>query len=1159
MNSTPAIRRHSWHLLAFGSIAIGLLSSCGGGGGGASDLRVKSTIFGFDPFTGGFDASGQQGEAPLIPVNMSVVFDFTTNLVPSSCSAASITVQEIDTTVDPPAPGPLAAVTFQVIGARLIISPLITFSDTNVSYGFNPNTTYQILFQVPPSTSVVRSTEGRTIRADDRGPYRFRTSDVVFDQVPGAPVPTMRLLNHFTGAELSTTSTPFKPAPDVEITFDELVLPPTVVDSGGAGTSPSIHIQLDSDGDVLTTNDRTTLPGTFALDQGNNSATVLWVSALSEIPTDQPSGVLYVVTVDGTVQDLSGNSKITETNDPGANDVFPFTTAPGDATTAADPLVEPFDNQDREDSSVTSAVWGGSAFPGFLTGGVGGGTGKDGIFDPNDAEFQAAPPTDVTVNVPLQVVTLGTVSSLIPGTPRVYEFTSFIVPLGWTALASDKYPLQIECSGNVTIDSTIDLSSAPSTVYTTGQIAGGAAGVANFGGGAGSTGGSIVDASGVDNFFPGKGGATTTYPMLALTVPGGGVLNQGLSGRNTALTSFTLTDAFFTPQLNALTSTKLWIQPNVAADDFRFERWHPAFRVTGIAAGVVTIQSDVNSADYRGPFDQETSNPWLEGDGNGGLRVPLLGQQFDPYVIGELNGATASNLFDLDLDGTSDDFAFYRGGNGSEAQAVLQTFLTTGRSGGGGGGGSVTAGSNGEDDPTIANGPGAFGGVGTRGGTGGTAAPTANFLQKVTPTDSDSFRVSTNLFDDGTGIPDTRYVGHLVNPNTSQGNTFTIVSVDALDTVTIQPIKTSGGETIDLNNTTLQVGKVVRITPPYVVGGIGGAGAGVHCSGSAKNAAGHKGHPPLVDLDGDTNLDNKAGSRLGFYDDDGPDTATQDGKEDTNESIFTLPKWIPGGGGGAGGGALRILTAGNLSVSNSGQVLIEGGEGGRSDVAGAGAASGGGGGAGGSIFMGAGGTVTVSAGGLLSTAGGPGGAQGFGLVGGNGANGRIRLENSLGNLSLVNFAGVTTPVLTAENLGKFAGGGSSLAQSIFIASGVLKPLYKKITITMHVVEDGVTLNAATYIVNRDGTIDPLSDFTVPPFEFTLSYTVSDPATGQPDLGSQTAFADPVLDPLSAHDGQAFIRFKMILPDTSAGFVLGGKTYTELRIDTVQIDLDGGKP
>ena len=108
------------------------------------------------------------------------------------------------------------------------------------------------------------------------------------------------------------------------------------------------------------------------------------------------------------------------------------------------------------------------------------------------------------MNVPLKVVTLGTVSSLIPGTPRVYEFTSFVLPIGWTALATGKYPLQIECSGNVTIDGTIDLSGAPGAVYTTGQIAGGAAGAANCGGGAGSTGGSVVDASGVDNPSPAR-------------------------------------------------------------------------------------------------------------------------------------------------------------------------------------------------------------------------------------------------------------------------------------------------------------------------------------------------------------------------------------------------------------------------------------------------------------------------------------------------------------------------------------------------------------------------------------------------------------------------------------------------------------------------------
>jgi hypothetical protein len=75
------------------------------------------------------------------------------------------------------------------------------------------------------------------------------------------------------------------------------------------------------------------------------------------------------------VQDLSGNSKISETSDPGANDVFTFRTAPGDPNTAADPLVENFDDQTRVDTSVTSAKWG-TAIPGFLTGGVGGGTGK---------------------------------------------------------------------------------------------------------------------------------------------------------------------------------------------------------------------------------------------------------------------------------------------------------------------------------------------------------------------------------------------------------------------------------------------------------------------------------------------------------------------------------------------------------------------------------------------------------------------------------------------------------------------------------------------------------------------------------------------------------------------------------------------------------------
>jgi hypothetical protein len=192
MKSTPAIRPHDGRLFALASIAIGLLSSCGGGGGGASDLKVKSTIFGFDPFTGGFDASGQQGEAPLIPVNMSVVFDFTANLVPS-CVQRRVDHGPGDRHHGHSAlPRPRSR--RRRSGDRAPhVSPLIAFSTRTSGARFNPDTTYQILFQVPPSTSVVRSTEGRTILASDRGPYRFRTSAVVLTRSPGRAVPTMRL------------------------------------------------------------------------------------------------------------------------------------------------------------------------------------------------------------------------------------------------------------------------------------------------------------------------------------------------------------------------------------------------------------------------------------------------------------------------------------------------------------------------------------------------------------------------------------------------------------------------------------------------------------------------------------------------------------------------------------------------------------------------------------------------------------------------------------------------------------------------------------------------------------------------------------------------------------------------------------------------------
>ena len=1143
-------------------IALAALAACGPGGGGGGALSVKSTIFGYDPFTGNFDASGEQGQAPLIPLNMCVVFDFSDDIKTSSVGSQSILIQELDTSVTPPAAGPLAAATFQVAGNRITICPLITFTSTNATFGWGSQSaekTYQILFQVAPSTSIVTSIHGKAVSARDRGPYLFKTSKQIFDQKAGAPIPTVRLLDPTSGAAIVTLANttapniPFDPVPNIEVKFDEPVTPFTAVDPSGNGTSDNIHIELDRDGN-LATNDRVIIPGTFVLTETSADATVLWTSLIKELPTDLTNGCVYVVTIDGTVQDLSGNDKVSQTNNPGANDTFTFSTVPGASTLpVTPPLTEPFTVQTQNDLTATSAKWG-TSIAGFLTAGIGGGTGADGAFDPNRSTFQSAPPAGVTVDVPNKKVTLSTVSGAVQ---RQYEFTSFLIPVGWTVVATGKFPLNLQCTGSATLNGSLDISGADGAFYATGAVVGGTAGAAAVGGAAGGRGGATTDASNVDTFFPNKGGAPVSYAKLACGTSG--ATNQGLSGRSTNLdtAAFTLTDSNFATSLNGLVTTNLWVQPNVGLDDYRFERYHTAFKVASIASGVVTVISNTADASYRGELSQETSNPYLESDGSGGFRTPLLSEKFDAYVIGELRGLSGSNTFDLDLDGVANNVAKTNAGIGSEPQSVTQTFLTLGHSGGGGGGGGiVAAGAKGDDDPTVASGAGSFGGTGFEGSAGGVAAPTGLVAQRV---DSDTIRLSTAVFDNGSGSADATFAGHLINPNVNQGNVFTIVSVDAVDTVTIAPITTSSGAVINLNNTTISVGNTARITPPYAAGGTGGGGAGVHCAGSSKTPANHSGHPAVND-----SRQKNPGTTVGFYDDDSDAAQTQDGLEDTvgGDAIFALPRWIPGGGGGAGGGAVRLVAAGNVDITAVGQILAEGGEGGRSDLAGLTAASGGGGGAGGTVFVGAGGTISVAQGGKLSAAGGLGGSQGFGIKGGDGGAGRIRLENALGNLQPINFLGATVPATTVESLGLFPGGGKSIAQSLFVPTGALSPQYQKIVITYTTKENGVTISA-NYTVTRTGTVDPASTLTVPPFSVLISATAADAVTGLANTAVATVFKDPIVanagTAISNYDTKAYVRFRVVLNDPTVPLSIGGKLYTDIRIDQFELDVDSVKP
>lgn len=120
------------------------------------------------------------------------------------------------------------------------------------------------------------------------------------------------------------------------------------------------------------------------------------------------------------------------------------------------------------------------------------------------------------------------------------------------------------------------------------------------------------------------------------------------------------------------------------------------------------------------------------------------------------------------------------------------------------------------------------------------------------------------------------------------------------------------------------------------------------------------------------------------------------GRDSTNALWF-------GSAGGGGGGAIRILSGGNIVVDGS--IISNGGAGGGTvaEVS----SGGGGGGSGGAIWLQAAGTLTISATGTLTATGGAIGINSSGFLGfgGNGGNGRIRLDDADG--AITNLGSVT--------------------------------------------------------------------------------------------------------------------------------------------------------
>ena len=138
-----------------------------------------------------------------------------------------------------------------------------------------------------------------------------------------------------------------------------------------------------------------------------------------------------------------------------------------------------------------------------------------------------------------------------------------------------------------------------------------------------------------------------------------------------------------------------------------------------------------------------------------------------------------------------------------------------------------------------------------------------------------------------------------------------------------------------------------------------------------------------------------------------------------------------GSSGGGGGGAIHIIAGGNINVN--GWIISDGGNGGGLPTTRY--AGGGGGGSGGAIWLQAGGDLTISATGKITTLGGLKGDNAFTYYGGDGGDGRIRLDDSDGIITINGSPTISpTPYTSTFTAAKVSTGVDAISKQY--ASGV---------------------------------------------------------------------------------------------------------------------------
>ncbi len=502
-------------LAGFVGTALGLglplaLGACGGSSSGSGTFEIVSCNLGCSSAGGQFSCGIQN-----VFVNGEVRIRFNQPVAGDSASAFSFQVTEVaagktpdgEYLVDPASP------------ETLIFRPLVSFDSSGApTFGLLSGSVYEI--KLPGLT---QDPEGPFVTSIDGTPNQNRllctvsASLGVLDVQPGAPVATVTVdkvvLDPVTGEVIGKeTGVPAGGAVDVasdtsiRFRFDDLMNPALLVNPV-AGTSPSITVRVDPDGDVVDASDQQEIPGAFsiALDQDAIATTVVFTPS-QDLPSSGSDALKprkIVVSLGAAIVDLGGNPL----ENAGLVVFTPQQIAFQEVT-----LAESFATQLAEDTDATGAAWGG----GMLALGSGGSSGRLGpltlaagdelVLRTDLEDFSGV--SDATVFDPASAIGAsfdGQDFTAPPAVGGVFEFSSLHVADGATLRFEGPEPARVHVRGEATLFGTLDVAGGSAAIHADLSVAGGAGGAPGPAGGAGGRGGALPDGEaflaigGVDN------------------------------------------------------------------------------------------------------------------------------------------------------------------------------------------------------------------------------------------------------------------------------------------------------------------------------------------------------------------------------------------------------------------------------------------------------------------------------------------------------------------------------------------------------------------------------------------------------------------------------------------------------------------------------------